>query len=472
MPHRDVNDDLLQDADALLDRFEVPNASIAFGAVDSLTRRSVPDPGQDDVFEVASLSKTATAMAVMLLVEQGRLGLDDPVSQHLRSWRPSGGEFDLAEVTVRRVLSHTAGLPEGMPAADLDEPIGVEAPDPPIVDVLDGARGFVRAQVVTAPGQAFTYSNPGYGVLELLIEDVTGKPYTDAMRSLLFEPLDMSDTGFQNDQALLGRVVAGHRAAGKPTRTYKRLPHAAGGMLSTGPDVARLVSALVTPASEGGLLTASSLAEMASIPDGARGAFGLGDDGGYALGLASGKLPSGRHFIANNGSHEGYNALFVAVPENRSYLVVLTNSETGIGFELELAIRWFDETIGERPAIATTFVNIRRAVDIGILTILLLTLLFVARQAFHVATGRRALAARLQPRRLALRTLPALVVSAALVVCFNTRTLTGSIGGLPPARLISSSLEPRIFWLALAMAAGGTLATAAPPRSARSTPAQ
>lgn len=464
MKDRKLDHEVLEDADGVADRFEVPNASIVIGSPEGVTKRLLPEPGQHDVFEVASLSKTATAMAVMRLVEQGRMGLDDPVAEHLQSWRLSGGDFGQAEVTIRRLLSHTAGLSEGVPAADLDKPIGVEELDPSMVEVLDGTRGLVPAQVVATPGQSFTYSNPGYGVLELLIEDVTGTPYNEAMRSLLFEPLGMSDTGFQNDDEVLGRVVGGHRAAGEPTRTYKRLPHAAGGMLSTGPDVAKLVSALVNPGSEGGLLTAGSLTEIASIPMAARGAFGLGDDGGYALGLARGTLPSGRYFIANNGSHEGYNALFVAVPEDRSYLVVLTNAETGLGLELELALRWFDEVIGERPTIATTFVNIRRAIDIGTVVALLVTMLFLARQALQLATKQRAVATRLQPKRLVLRTLPALALSAAIAVCFNTGTLTGSLGGLAPSRLISSSQEPRIFWLALALATTGVVATAAPPK--------
>lgn len=428
----DVDNELLDQADGLLGRFQVPATAIAVGVDDDGETRLLGNSGPGDVFEVASLSKTATAVAVMRLVEQGRIRLDDPVNAHLRSWELPDDGFDAGQVTIRRLLSHTGGLPEGIPASELDEPPELGARSPSLIEVLEGAGGRVRAEVVRYPGSSFVYSNPGYGVLELMIQDVTGKAYIDAMQDLVFAPLQMDNTGFQDDAAFTSRTVPGHRSAGHPVSSYRRLPHAAGGLLSTGPDIARLIGALVTPAGEGGLLTSDSLEELSTVPDEARGAFGLGDNGGYALGMAAGTLPGGRRFVANNGSHEGYNALFVAVPDNRAYLVVLTNAETGIGLELELALRWFDAVIGERPAIATTFVKIRRAVDLG------------------------------SQAMLALRTLPAVAGGAALVLLLNTGVLTGPIGGLPPSRLISSHQQTVTLGLFLALSVTGTVATAAP----------
>ncbi|HUF33701.1 MAG TPA: serine hydrolase domain-containing protein [Acidimicrobiales bacterium] len=460
------------DGRALLRRFEVPQAVVVAGWPEGTAVIPLPENGEEAVFQVASLSKTATALAVLMLGEQGRLRLDDPVTSHLVSWEPASGGLGPEGVTIRRLLSHTAGLPVGVPAAELDRPAAPDVPPPPLPEVLDGIHGHVAARIVTEPGGAFVYSNPGYGILELVIEDVTGQPYPDAMRALVFDPLGMSNSGFQEEPALLSRVAPGHRSAGRRADRYRQLPRSAGGLLSTGPDIAKMVRALVTPSSEGGLLSADSLAEMHTVPDAARGAFGLGDAGGYGLGLAAATLPSGRRFLANNGSHEGYNALYVAVPDQRSYLVVLTNAETGIGLELELALRWFDDVIGERPSIATTFSTVRRFVGLGTIMLILLAVVVLGRQVFQLSSGKRRWLGRPRLRRLTLRTLPAAAVASLLLIALNTGAFTSSIGGLPPARLISGNYDNQVALLAALLAALGALTTLAPPATsnqARST---
>src|SRR5687767_11715951 len=162
----------------LMRRYEVPAAAfVVTESRDVVATGSRGAPEGRDVFEVASLTKTVTALAVLSLVEQRRIDLDEPVNDYLSRWKVKAGRFDASLVTTRRLLNHTAGLPFGY---SRDERASAY---PKLEDILDGEADMPGATITKEPGSAFTYSNPGYAVLELLIEEVTGEGYTDAVRT-------------------------------------------------------------------------------------------------------------------------------------------------------------------------------------------------------------------------------------------------------------------------------------------------
>lgn len=149
------------------------------------------------LFQVASLSKWLTAWGVLTLVEKGRVDLDAPVSRYLTRWRLPPGEYDDDQVTVRRLLSHTAGLTDGLgfmgfPPGETPPSIEQELSAPG--DVMPGASGVVRAG---APANGtWRYSGGGYLILQLLIEEVTQQPFNDYMRSAVLAPLGMHGSTF------------------------------------------------------------------------------------------------------------------------------------------------------------------------------------------------------------------------------------------------------------------------------------
>ncbi len=423
---------------SLLRRYEVPAASVAV-VRDSKVAWTTHG---DDVFEVASLSKTATSLAVLSLVEQEKVSLDEPVNTYLHRWRVKSTRFDVSKVTVRRLLDHTSGLPVGKP---VERPL---APYPGIEAVLDGETGQPVASPVVEPGTKFQYSNPGYGVLELLIEEVTHESYPDAMRRLIFEPLGMHDTGYQNDEALLRRVVSGSERAGHHVGPFLRAPRAAGGMLTTAHDAALLLTAVLLPRDRGGLLERSTLDEMRTLEPEARGAFGLGKENGYALGIATGTLASGEVFVGNNGSHSGYNALLLGIPAKETGFVVLTNSDTGIGVELELVTKFLKDA-GEKLPIVSRFSQIRTVVRGATYLLLAMLLFFTCRFLL-----RRRWIRGSTTWRIARGSLIALS-GIAFGVVFDTALLTGPIGGIPPARFISAEYETLAGLVALASVVSG-----------------
>jgi D-alanyl-D-alanine carboxypeptidase len=152
----------------------------------------------DDQFTIDSVAKTLTATIVMKLVESGRLGLDDPIREHLPASLVSGlhvfhGRSYSDEITVRHLLNHTSGIPDDWSCADFLDRISSDLqrrwrPEETIE--------FVKSHCapVFPPGGGFSYSDTGYNLLGLVIEGVTGEPLHEAFRHLLLDPLGMDHT--------------------------------------------------------------------------------------------------------------------------------------------------------------------------------------------------------------------------------------------------------------------------------------
>ena len=174
-------------------------ALIEGGSVHAEHMKSIGEPvDRDTVFQVASLSKWVAAWGVMALVEQGRLDLDAPVSKYLTRWALPETGFDNDGVTVRRLLSHTAGLTDGLGYAGFAPGTPVQTLEASLTQAADaspGANG--KVQVGHPPGEKFDYSGGGYTLLQLLIEEVSGGTFEAHMQRAVFEPLGMRPFQFR-----------------------------------------------------------------------------------------------------------------------------------------------------------------------------------------------------------------------------------------------------------------------------------
>lgn len=147
-------------------------------------------------FQVASLSKWITAWGVMTLVDAGKLDLDAPVSRYLKRWKLPPSKFNNDAVTARRLLSHTAGLTDGLGYGGYkpgQQPQTLEQSLTRASDASPGASGIT--QVGQKPGQ-FDYSGGGYTLLQLLIEEISGQSFNDYMKAAVFTPLGMTGSTF------------------------------------------------------------------------------------------------------------------------------------------------------------------------------------------------------------------------------------------------------------------------------------
>lgn len=218
----------------------------------------------ESLFQVASLSKWLTAWGAMTLVEQGRIDLDAPVSRYLTRWNLPPSEFNNEDVTIRRLLSHSAGLTDGLgflgfvPEASLPT-IEAELSDP--VDILPGRNGVVR--VGARPGDTWRYSGGGYLILQLVIEEVTQEAFNDYMRRAVFAPLGMSASTFVNPD--LGHLAEIYAADGTEAIHYRFTATGAASLYTSAADLTRFLEAQVSrpgaPAG-GGVLRPETLQEM------------------------------------------------------------------------------------------------------------------------------------------------------------------------------------------------------------------
>jgi CubicO group peptidase (beta-lactamase class C family) len=256
-------------------------------------------------FQVASLSKWITAWGVMTLIEAGKLDLDKPVSVYLKRWQLPATEFDEKGVTVRRLLSHTAGLTDGLGYAGFKpgEPVQpLEASLTRAADASPGSDGRVR--VGFEPGTAFAYSGGGYTLLQLLIEEVSGRSFNDYMKEHVFDRLGMTGSTFVLDEAA-ANVAEFYDVDGKPATHYRFTALAAASLYTSAGDLVLFLQAHV-PGPNGeppgrGVLRPQTLIEMRRPHAAQLGAdiWGLGailyapnEAGGYVIGHDGSNAPA------------------------------------------------------------------------------------------------------------------------------------------------------------------------------------
>jgi CubicO group peptidase (beta-lactamase class C family) len=188
-------------------------------------------------FQAASLSKPVTAWGVLRLVERGRVGLDEPILGHLRRWRPPPSLFNADGLTVRRLLSHTGGLSvHGYLGQIPDRPL------PSIAASLSGETGdSFPVELLEPPGRGWRYSGGGYSVAQLLVEELTGRPFADYMRAEVLEPLGLTASSFRWSRT--EETARPQDAAGGPLPDFIFAEQAAAGLVTTAPDLARFVAA-------------------------------------------------------------------------------------------------------------------------------------------------------------------------------------------------------------------------------------
>lgn len=310
-----------------MERFEVPGVSIAlikngemswsaaYGLADLEKQTRMTS---ETVCRVESISKSVTARGVMKLVELGEIGLDDPVIHHLSSWEFPDSDFDIERVTIRHLLSHSSGLSLG--TLGLEYAPGEEKPS--LRESLSREVRFVRQ-----PGARFNYSNVGYHLLELLIEDVTGQNFSEFMQKEILNPLKMEDSSYEWSEDFITPVPNGHNLNGEPIPVYVYSEKGAGGLFANAEDIARFVAfGMVNEFYSGeNILTAQSIRELYTPVTDVAGIYALVSEH-YGLGHFIETLPNGKMAVFSGGQGNGWMTHFHLVPETGDGIVILTNS--------------------------------------------------------------------------------------------------------------------------------------------------
>ncbi|WP_411731624.1 serine hydrolase domain-containing protein [Paeniglutamicibacter sp.] len=286
-------------------------------------RLSPPEAMTDaHLFRVASHSKTFTATAVMLLRQDGKLSLEDP----LEAWLTSLAGSDVGEVTVGELLSHSAGIIRDGTNADFWT---LGRPFPDASEVLEIAR---RGKVLER-NEHFKYSNIGYGLLGLVIEAAAGQSYADFVEARILTPLELTDTGPDLDARAPGlaagygplALAGSNHALEDRTEIEHIATHAlaaATGFYSTARDMATYFGSHLLGASPSVLGDDSKRRMQRQAED-------SGTPGrGYGLGFIVQKV-AGRLTFGHSGGYPGHITRSWAVPETGVVLSMLTNAVDG-----------------------------------------------------------------------------------------------------------------------------------------------
>lgn len=254
----------------LVDSSNAGNAVVAVienGSVHGVHAVSVGDPVDvNTVFQTASLSKWITAWGVMALVQDHKIDLDAPVSRYLKRWALPPSAFDNRQVTVRRLLSHTAGLTDGLGYAGF--PPGVSVPS--LVETLQrpdadpGVNGTIA--VGYEPGSDWKYSGGGYAILQLLIEDVSGESFEAFMQRVVLRPLGMLHSSYVWTPTEGVTLATFYDRQSNATPHYRYSAVAAVSLYSSVSDLTRFVQANL-PGKNGepvgrGVLAPATISEM------------------------------------------------------------------------------------------------------------------------------------------------------------------------------------------------------------------
>ncbi len=262
------------------------------------------------VFDIASVSKQFTGLAIAMLVDQGKVSLDDDIREYL----PDMPDFG-KRVTVRHLVHHTSGLRDWTAVFPL---AGTGFEDVIAFDhILNMARH--QKELNYDPGAEYSYTNTGYNLLAEIVERVTGVPFPDWMEAQVFEPLGMTSTHFHSDH---DRIVVdrAYSYATDPERGYRNVANnltalGSSSLYTTVEDLAKW--ALNYEDARVGGRTAIELTHE-------RGILNDGDTISYAFGQGVGEY-RGLRTVTHGGSWAGFRTYLLRLPEQRSAVVVLSN---------------------------------------------------------------------------------------------------------------------------------------------------
>lgn len=287
-----------------------------FGIKDFSTRQQVTPA---TYFQIGSTSKIIAAWAVMSLVDEGKIELDAPVSRYLKRWKLPPSKYSLDDVTVRRLLSHTAGV--NVPSA-----LGVSLPKyyPTLKELADGKiHGFEnqKIEVDQKPGKKFAYSAGGYEILQFMVEDVTGEPFAKFVEHRVLVPLGMTESRYNWSDTLESAVATPWDHEGKKVYPLLFYPAAApAGLYSTVGDMTKFMLAHCSVDGQPpgrGVVTPATLARMMR-PDSTAIRYGLG----YEIVPVDDSV-----FPGHSGSNPGWKTNVLWIPRRGFAFIVMSNSD-------------------------------------------------------------------------------------------------------------------------------------------------
>lgn len=264
----------------------------------------------DMVFRIGSMTKQFTAVAILMLMEQGKLSLNDPITKFLPDYPTQG-----RTITVEHLLTHTSGIKN---YTELPEWLPLMRKDMPLTELI---ALFKDKPLDFEPGERWRYSNSGYVLLGAIIEKAAGMSYEAFLQQAIFSPLGLKHTYYGSASRIIPRRIPGYGPGSDNTflnAEYISMtqPYAAGSLLTNVDDLAVWNDALLS-----GRLIKRETLDKAWTPY----KFKDGASAGYGYGWAIGEY-EGHRMIIHGGGINGFLSDGILFPEDRLFVTLLTNS--------------------------------------------------------------------------------------------------------------------------------------------------
>ncbi len=276
---------------------------------------------------IASITKPMTAIAIMQLYEKGKLNLDEPIQTYL----PTFPKKKEGEITLRYLLQHSSGIDGYKNNKEQENKTNYPT-------LSDAVSIFKDRSLVSTPGQAFHYTTYGYVLLGLIIEKVSGMSYESYLQFNIWDKAQMKNTGIEyddndipNKSKIYHRDSKGRMKEAEQTNLSDRIP--GGGVYSTVSDMLRFGDAILNFC----LIKESTFKMMVENPN-------LKTQGnGYGLGLyLYGENPDYGNVYGHNGTQTGASTFLMLLPEQKTTIVVLSNTSGVIQTVSDITIKLFD----------------------------------------------------------------------------------------------------------------------------------
>lgn len=291
---------------------------------------SIDPVNRDTRFPLASMSKWMTAYGVMQLVQAGRLDLDAPVSNYLTQWQLPAGPFDAKQVTIRRLLSHTAGLTDGLGFGEYLPSDSVPSLSETLRRPKASSGTAVSISVGRTPGSEFQYSGGGYLILQAVLEDVTRMPFARWMRDSVFQPIGMNRATYEYLGAL-DNVSRSFDARGALAPSYRYAAAGPTGLSASARDLIAFAQAQLKIKANTRAPLRTATIELMLQPHGRQ--FGI-DIWGLGVALYS-PTASGAYIFGHDGSNApAINTSMRINPDNGDAVIVLVTGHSSLATDI------------------------------------------------------------------------------------------------------------------------------------------
>ena len=263
---------------------------------------------------LGSVSKQFTALLILKLVEQGKLKLDTPISAYLPDYPKKTGDV----ITLHHLLTHTSGIPNYTSFPNFFKEVSRNPYSPETF-----VKQFSDLTLQFTPGEKFAYSNSGYFLLGYIIEKVSGKTYENYLQEIIFKPLKMNNSGYDNSSIILKNRASGYEKNGKSYVNTSfidmSIPYAAGSLYSTVEDLYLWDQSLYSNQ----LLSSKSMdLFFGSHIDTGRGKYGYGWNINDVPNLKNDNV----RMVEHGGGINGFNTVISRIPSDKNLVVLLNNT--------------------------------------------------------------------------------------------------------------------------------------------------